>query len=291
MTPQTWLQHPQILKIQSWFRQASSLQQRCIMGVLLALAMLLVLVSGTKVLAIVLAMGTMLGFKEWLNLTQPTWHKMVEYVGFTVLALIALFAAFGFYKLATCLVVFGAALSAGMMFLTLERANAQSPFKVAMGIVYLGLPLLLMVWLRANVLISLQAPTWAPIALLFAIVWTFDSAAYFVGRTLGGAKLAPIISPNKTWSGTIGGVVGAALISASLASLWGGQPVWVFALVGLIVAVFAQAGDLYESALKRQIGVKDSGQLIPGHGGILDRIDGLLFATPIYAALVGLAAY
>jgi phosphatidate cytidylyltransferase len=233
----------------------------------------------------------MLGFREWLNLTQPAWHKMVEYVGFTVLAMIALAAGFAFYKMAVIILILGAALAAGMMFLTLEKASTQSPLAVCLGVVYLGLPLLLMVWLRADVLLSLQAPSWAPIALLFAIVWSFDSAAYFSGRAFGGPKLAPTISPNKTWSGTIGGVIAAIMITLFLGMLWHVQPLWVFGLVALIVAVFAQAGDLYESALKRRVGIKDSGQLIPGHGGILDRIDGLLVATPVYAALVGLLAY
>ena len=115
---------------------------------------------------------------------------------------------------------------------------------------------------------------------LAAVVAACDIAAYFVGRRIGGAKLAPLISPNKTRSGAVGGVLGAMLVSLLLAS-WlpfaGGELV-----VGTaVIAILAQAGDLLESALKRNLGVKDSGTLIPGHGGFLDRFDGYLLTLPV----------
>ena len=115
---------------------------------------------------------------------------------------------------------------------------------------------------------------------LAAVVAACDIAAYFVGRRIGGAKLAPLISPNKTRSGAVGGVFGAMLVSFLLAS-WlpfsGGELV-----VGTaVIAILAQAGDLLESALKRNLGVKDSGTLIPGHGGFLDRFDGYLLTLPV----------
>jgi len=110
-----------------------------------------------------------------------------------------------------------------------------------------------------------------------------DVGAYFAGRGIGGAKLAPRISPSKTWAGLIGGVVCAA--TASWAVLWlAGEAgsIW-FVGFGGALAVVAQAGDLLESAVKRHFGVKDSGSLIPGHGGVLDRLDGFLTVTPVVA--------
>jgi phosphatidate cytidylyltransferase len=125
---------------------------------------------------------------------------------------------------------------------------------------------------------------WAPIVFWVMIVtWSTDIFAYFAGRSIGGAKLAPRISPNKTWAGLVGGMAGAAVMGA-LTARWfelGSPFVYVGALMGLI----AQGGDLYESWLKRRAGVKDSGTILPGHGGALDRLDGLL---PVILATLGL---
>ncbi|MBD24718.1 MAG: phosphatidate cytidylyltransferase [Candidatus Marinimicrobia bacterium] len=122
---------------------------------------------------------------------------------------------------------------------------------------------------------------------LLAIVWATDIGAYAIGRTIGGPKLAPSISPNKTWSGAIGGVI-AAVVAAS-ALLWGYDLIANFVLGGLaaIISVISQSGDLLESRLKRHFRVKDSGNLIPGHGGVMDRFDGLWAAAPVMAIVCG----
>lgn len=115
------------------------------------------------------------------------------------------------------------------------------------------------------------------ILFLFAVVWATDALAYFVGRAVGGPKLAPRISPNKTWSGAIGGAVGGVAAGAIIAAAtgWGGFGV---AVIALLLSVISQLGDLFESFLKRRQGVKDSSHLIPGHGGLMDRVDGLVAA-------------
>ena len=112
-----------------------------------------------------------------------------------------------------------------------------------------------------------------------AVIASCDVAAYFVGRHVGGPRLAPLISPNKTRSGAIGGAAGAVLASLLIATMSWLSPVEAIA-GGVVLAVLAQAGDLFESALKRRVGVKDSGRLIPGHGGFLDRFDGYLLTLP-----------
>jgi phosphatidate cytidylyltransferase len=147
---------------------------------------------------------------------------------------------------------------------------------------YLVLPLVSLLWLRHDAEFGRMAIFW----LLFT-VWATDTFAYFAGRAIGGAKLAPRVSPNKTWAGLFGGMFGAGLVGA-LAAIWFelGSPV-ALALVSALLAIVAQAGDILESALKRHAGVKDSGKLIPGHGGILDRVDGLITAA-VAAALIAL---
>ena len=117
-----------------------------------------------------------------------------------------------------------------------------------------------------------------------ALVWACDIGAYFAGRSIGGPKLAPTVSPNKTWAGLVGGVIAAGVLGWALLR-WAGLPAQL-ALASPVLAILAQLGDLYESALKRRAGVKDSGSLLPGHGGLLDRIDGLLPVAILVAALV-----
>ncbi|RZM10732.1 MAG: phosphatidate cytidylyltransferase, partial [Sphingomonas sp.] len=117
-----------------------------------------------------------------------------------------------------------------------------------------------------------------------SLVWACDIGAFFTGRTLGGPKLAPVISPNKTWSGLIGGVVLASAVAAVLHVQYG-LPMRM-TLATPVLAVLAQMGDLHESWLKRVAGVKDSGNILPGHGGVMDRLDGLVPVAPVAAFLV-----
>ncbi len=153
----------------------------------------------------------------------------------------------------------------------------------AAGIAYAGLLGVAPIVLRSDAQYGFLA-----IVLLFAVVWSTDILAYFVGRAVGGAKLAPSISPKKTWSGAIGGVVAA--VAAALAVALAGKlaSLVALALLAVVLSAVAQAGDLFESALKRRFGAKDSSQLIPGHGGLMDRLDGFATAA-IVAAAIGLA--
>jgi phosphatidate cytidylyltransferase len=120
---------------------------------------------------------------------------------------------------------------------------------------------------------------------LFITIWTADTGALVLGRFVGGPKLAPSLSPNKTWAGIIGGIVAPAVALSSYVFLLHGNG-WAAAPLAALLALAAHAGDLFESWLKRRVGVKNSGGLIPGHGGVLDRIDSTLFAVPLAAALV-----
>lgn len=121
---------------------------------------------------------------------------------------------------------------------------------------------------------------------LLAVVWATDTGAYFAGKQIGGPKLAPRLSPSKTWAGLGGGVLSAAAIGGLLAFFFHFPPTALYGvLIGGLLAIVAQAGDLFESWMKRQAGIKDSSGLIPGHGGILDRVDGLTFTAPLLLAI------
>lgn len=141
------------------------------------------------------------------------------------------------------------------------------------GIVYAGLSALSLASIRGSDSAGLKA-----MLVIFAIVWATDILAYFVGRAIGGPKLAPRISPGKTWSGAIGGTVAALVFGLGAIALAGGSVSARTALLIVALSVFSQIGDLFESFIKRRFGVKDSSRLIPGHGGVMDRVDGLVFA-------------
>ena len=153
---------------------------------------------------------------------------------------------------------------------------------ILLGVLYAALLLIAPVVLRADANYGIVA-----ILFLFAIVWTTDIAGYFAGRAIGGPKLAPSISPKKTWSGAIAGLLSSMIVIALGARYV--SDVRVVPLIGVaaVLSIFSQAGDLGESALKRLFNVKDSSQIIPGHGGVLDRLDGF-WAAVVCAAVIGL---
>jgi phosphatidate cytidylyltransferase len=128
----------------------------------------------------------------------------------------------------------------------------------------------------------------AALLILFAIVWTTDIAGYFAGRAIGGPKLAPALSPKKTWSGAIAGLIGAAIVIAVSALYITGAQTVPLVVLAVVLSIASQAGDLAESALKRRFNVKDASQIIPGHGGVMDRLDGF-WAAVVCAAIIGLA--
>jgi phosphatidate cytidylyltransferase len=164
--------------------------------------------------------------------------------------------------------------------------GVRNPLWSAAGVAYVGVPCIAMAWLRALSGDGLATLLWA-----LALTWATDTGAYIVGRGIGGPKLAPRISPNKTWAGLIGGMAAAALVGVAASFLVDNVAAWIAVPASAALAVVEQAGDLFESAVKRRFGVKDSSRLIPGHGGVLDRVDGLLAVSLMIAALSGVVGH
>ena len=172
------------------------------------------------------------------------------------------------------LLILSVAIIASFEWNNLTRSDEKNKNKkkwFLIGFLYILIPLYSVMELR---FIDKNIILW-----LFFVVWSTDIFAYFIGKNLGGPKLIQSISPNKTWSGLIGGMVSAAIIGL-LSTLMFEGGILFFMITSALLAVIAQIGDLFESKVKRIFGVKDSGTIIPGHGGILDRIDGLMFAAP-----------
>lgn len=212
---------------------------------------------------------------EWAMMSAASaWRLMAGAVAFGLFAAVAS-AYVEQLSLALVMLVF-CAVAAGLF----ARSRGQEALDAAYGVLYLGWPAVLIIWLRDGS--STVGLAWTVFA--FAVAWASDIMAYLVGSTVGGPKLWPRFSPNKTWSGFIGGMSAGAVAGALLAAFldmgiglaWG-------AVLGLAASAATMAGDLWESALKRRYGVKDAGKLIPGHGGLLDRVDGLMFAAVVVA--------
>jgi phosphatidate cytidylyltransferase len=183
------------------------------------------------------------------------------------------------YEASTALVVLGSLIAAA----AISGAWAGGPFWRAAGVFYAGFPLFALLVIRNDAAFGLVAVIW-----LLVVVWATDIAAYAAGRLIGGPKIWPRVSPNKTWAGLGGGVAAAAIAGVVTAGLLDEGSAGTLTFLSASLAVVAQAGDFMESALKRRFGKKDAGALIPGHGGLMDRVDGLL-AVAAVAGLLGVA--
>lgn len=177
--------------------------------------------------------------------------------------------------------VIAAILLAGIVICQAEQIVRRRPrvWLRTIGVIYIGVPSVAFMALRHEP----DGGLW--ILWLFIAVWATDIGAYAVGRKIGGPKLAPRISPNKTWSGAIGGVTAAVILSAPLSMIMDDFDFTLAIPAAIAVSVVSQCGDLAESAVKRHLHVKDSGTIIPGHGGLFDRLDGLLAAAPLALAI------
>jgi phosphatidate cytidylyltransferase len=213
-------------------------------------------------------------FWAWTALVAGTAGRFVFFTGAGPLVIATVLAGLHRPLAATLIIAVGAVGAAAF------APTRQRPW-IAVGVIYAGATLLGPVVLRTNA-------EWGFVALmlLFAVVWATDVFAYFVGRAVGGPKLWAQVSPNKTWSGAVAGIVAAILAAVSLVGAMTRTSLLAIAVVAIFLSIAAQLGDLFESAVKRRFGAKDSGQLIPGHGGLMDRLDGFLFAAAA-AALFG----
>jgi phosphatidate cytidylyltransferase len=210
---------------------------------------------------------------EWGGMSAPRSPNRMAAV-LTVVVLFGVFLAYrGYFPAGWAAVAVGAIAAA-----LFARGVAERPADAAFGVLYIGAPCLCLVWVR----LMPQGAWWT--LMLFAVTWAADIAAFAVGSALKGPKLWPRFSPNKTWSGFVGGLVGAVLVGAlmTFAPPFRLNPV-AAGVIGLVGGLATMAGDLWESMLKRRFGVKDSGDLIPGHGGLMDRVDGLMFAAVVIA--------
>ncbi len=249
----------------------NDLTVRAISGaVMIAIAAIAIYLGG-HAFWFLLAIGAVAMQHEWAGLVQSPQHRKLSMLAlFVPISIMSPFAAGpGFLAL-------GLIAAAAVFVMVIERGWA-----LASGVIYCGLPVLALLYLRGDPEDGLLLALWA-----MALVWATDIGAYFAGRSIGGPKLAPAISPNKTWAGLIGGMV-AALATGFAMHFYAGLPFFLV-VASPVLAVLAQCGDLLESGMKRKAGLKDSSNLIPGHGGVLDRVDGLVPVAIVAGATVAI---
>ncbi len=173
-----------------------------------------------------------------------------------------------------------AVLVTGIVCAGIARVRTRNPVWAGLAIFYIGLPVAFLIILRNDTALGLEAVIW-----LLLVVWATDVFAYFAGKSIGGPKLAPKASPNKTWAGLLGGIAGASIVGAVVAAVLNQESMAFLAILSGVLAVIAQIGDIAESAMKRHFNVKDSSSLIPGHGGVMDRVDGLVTVVALAGAI------
>jgi phosphatidate cytidylyltransferase len=249
---------------------------RPVFAVLLGAAMVAAIFTGRPWLEIVVALAVTLATFEWYRMVGEG-----RYIPELLLGTAVIWLALAVYLLSPVrylpVLVLGAGALLQFSVCVMRRSN---PLWHAGGVLYLGLPSLAILALRDFT----PHGAWVLIG-LFLVVWAADTGAFVVGNLAGGPRLAPVLSPNKTWSGAIGGVVAAAAVQAIFIAILGGHA-GVAALFAAGLAVVAHLGDLFESRVKRRFHLKDSGTAIPGHGGVLDRIDSTLAALVALAIIV-----
>lgn len=257
--------------------RSQNLRQRVVSAVVMAIAVLALTYAGGPAFRLLAAAMAAAVFAEWVGMSRRDGDRVHVIVAALLLGAVLAVMMMG----ADAVTAAGACLMA-LAACGLHATVGRFGLGAVAGTAYAALPAICLAFLRG----SDMAGLWA-VLYLFAVVWASDIAAYFVGRTLGGPKLAPAISPGKTWSGAFGGALGGVAAGGALAHI-AGSPAGMLAagLVAFALSVAAQLGDLFESWLKRRGGVKDSGRVIPGHGGVMDRVDGLVAAT-IVLYLIG----
>jgi phosphatidate cytidylyltransferase len=251
---------------------AHNLLMRVIAALVLAPLALAIAYAGGWLWTVLVTLASIGLYVEWLMIVGASREARVVAAGVVALAIAGLCLAMGRIDAGSLALVVGLA---GVALLSSERRRWT-----AAGFLYAAAAEIASVLVRLD-----QTKGFAALILILLVVWVTDIGGYFAGRGIGGPKLWPRVSPKKTWAGAVGGFAASLVVAAGFAALGLGKTGPIL-LLGAALSTASQLGDLFESAVKRRFGVKDSSQIIPGHGGLLDRLDGLVAAI-VLAAIFG----
>lgn len=253
-----------------------NLKLRILSGAVLAAIAFGLAYAGPKPFAVLVLVVALFVSWEWGHMVRGVGADLAFFIHATAVTAAILLATAGYAALGGAVLVTAAIILIPLVFGRGARLSA-------LGVFYVGLPAISLLWLRSD-----EPYGFAVVLLIFAIVWSSDIAAFAAGRTIGGPKLWPRISPNKTWAGLIAALTAGAVAALIVVPLVADASPLRLALTGLGLSLVAQLGDLAESGLKRLFGLKDASDLIPGHGGFMDRMDSIV-AVAVAAGLFALA--
>lgn len=262
-----------------------SLKRRLITALILAPLVLLVVVAGPPLSNLLLLLMAGVMAWEWAHVCRGGRPLELPELASTLAAPLTLLLAMVAGLLGLLAGLAGALLLLLWSWRASLHRDALLPWLIA-GLLYVVIPLWLLHWLRGDDAEGRDLVLW-----LLLVIWAVDSGAYAFGKTIGGPRLAPRWSPNKTWAGLLGGAFSSLLVGWLAALLLDMDSAALMGLLGAFLAFVGQGGDLLESAFKRRFGLKDASHLIPGHGGVLDRVDGLVAAVLPVAALAAVGAF
>jgi len=257
---------PEVPQTGGW----DELGTRVLSSIVLGTAVIAVVYLGGLVFSAVIILVAMVMIYEWDKLCENSWLGPIGLTHTVFIGATLLFAGADMLVQAAYSALFGM-LAVAAIAIYLRRPVLWP----VLGVAYIAAPCVSVMVLRGQ-----GSEGMAVVFLSFAVVWVTDSGAYLIGKSVGGPRLAPRISPKKTWAGLVGGTLCGTAAGSAVALLTDLAPLGVLAALSFGLTFAAHAGDLLESALKRHFGAKDSSALIPGHGGILDRVDGLIFVWP-----------
>lgn len=259
-------------------KAGSELFLRLLSAAVLAAAAVAALWAGGWFFATFVAAAAVLILGEWMAMSGPFAFRAAPWA---LLAFVAITVIMAREEPLQSL-GFSALVAAALL---LARVAEPRVAWLSLGVLYAGVPAIAAVALRGPDRLTFASTGAVAVIFVFAVVWATDTAAYFSGRLIGGPKLAPRFSPKKTWSGALGGALAGVVVGCLVAAAAGVGASLTLVLIALLLSTVGQMGDLAESAMKRHFGVKDSSRLIPGHGGVMDRVDGLVAALAVAAAI------
>ncbi len=254
--------------------------QRCVTGTLLTVISAWVIWGAQNLFPFYVWCFILIAVREWQRMTEAAnWRDNVHYLYSVILLLAIAQAVLGTGAALAVLVVLPF-----LLWLVGAQIALRHPIWFACSILYLALPALAVIHMMQRYTIGPAIITY-----FFGVVWATDTAAYVIGRHVGGALIAPGVSPKKTWSGSIGGLAAGVIVGGIFGLILDTGNFFGTLAMSAFLSVAAQASDLAQSAAKRYFSIKDSGGLIPGHGGVLDRIDSMMLSAPLYALIQLLA--
>ncbi|MDC0073448.1 phosphatidate cytidylyltransferase [Alphaproteobacteria bacterium] len=256
---------------------SKELKLRTLFGLTLALVVIISILVDVWVFSCLITLFSILAMDEWDKIIHFNKAGLISKIrSYLIIPIIAVLTIYSYYNFIFIFIIFSLIIS-----VLVANKLKINYFWLITGVIYIYIPLISLIWIKSNIEGANIILIW-----LFFIIWGSDVGGYLFGKIIKGPKLVPKISPSKTWSGAIGALLFSILIAFTFASILPNSSLLLVLMVSIFISFCSQAGDLIESLFKRRHHIKDSGKLIPGHGGVLDRTDSLVLSAPLTVIII-----